>query len=135
MIGDINGLSVYKLATELEAMTYLSQKYIPKDLRYNLWNDVIKNASNVCDGLCDAYHAPKNNLILKYESLSFAFSNLRQIERRTATANNIQALSDDHKAKYDIKLHEVRNNLSGWINSIGSKLNQSITDTSVVENS
>lgn len=135
MVGNIDLLPVYKEAVELEAMAYISQEHIPKKYRHNLWLDVMRNASSVCDGICDAYHIPKDDTENKVRAVVFALSNLAQLERRTTTANNMQALNDKQKALYDIKLHSIRKNLLGWLNSLKSKSNQNGAGTPVSENS
>lgn len=135
MLGNIDLLPVYQDAKELEMMTYISQEHIAKKFRYNLWIDVMKNAGNVCDGVCDAYHIPREDYYDKYRSVAFALSNLAQIERRLSSANNMLVICDEHKAKYDIIIHKIRTNLLGWLNSLKSKLNQSDTSTLVSENS
>lgn len=135
MVGNIDLLPVYKEAVELESMTYISQEHLPKKFRYNLWIDVMKNASNVCDGICDAYHIPKDDVDFKVQAVTFALSNLAQLERRTTTANNLQALCDKTKALYDMKIHSIRKNLLGWLNSLRSKSIQSGSGTPESENS
>lgn len=135
MVGNIDLLPVYKEAVELESMTYISQEHLPKKFRYNLWLDVIKNAGNICDGICDAYHIPNEDFDSKARAVVFALSNLAQIERRTTTANNMQALCDKNKALYDIKIHSIRKNLLGWLNSLQSKLSQNDAGMPATENS
>lgn len=122
-MNDINRLSIYKDARLLEAFAYRTAAKIPNKHKM-LWHDVIAAASSCCDALCDAYYIPKDNLDAKFNALSFAFSSLIKMERKldVANSNDVQALNNEYRAKYDLQIHKVKVALDGWLNSTRNKM-------------
>lgn len=130
---DIRNLEVYQDAMILERMTYRTEHKIMNKYK-KLWKDIIEEASAICDGISDAYYMPKENLEGKYDAACFAMSHLVRLERKLDIANSpdVQTISNDVRAKYDIQIHKVRINLEGWSNSLRKKISESVRQISAV---
>lgn len=130
---DIRNLEVYQDAMILERMTYRTEHKIMNKYK-KLWKDIIDEASAICDGISDAYYMPKENFEGKYDAACFAMSHLVRIERKLDIANSpdVQTISNDVRAKYDIQIHKVRINLEGWSNSLRKKISESVRQISAV---
>lgn len=130
---DIRNLEVYQDAMVLERMTYRTEHKIMNKYK-KLWKDVIDEASAICDGICDAYYMPKENFEGKYDAACFAMSHLVRLERKLDIANSpdVQTISNEVRAKYDIQIHKIRINLEGWSNSLRKKISESVRQISAV---
>lgn len=133
---EVRNLEVYQDAMILERMTYRTEHKIPNKAK-KLWKDIIDEASAVCDGICDAYHIPKDNVQGKFDAACFATSHLMRLERKLDIANcpDVQAISNEIRAKYDIQIHRVRVNLDGWSNSLLKKILAQNSNTSISNDS
>lgn len=132
---DIDKRKIGQDAKLLEAMTWVTLHKIPHSYR-SLWNEIIKNAGEVCDGIYEAYDIPDYLLELKINALSFSMCSLRKLERRLNIANmyRVNAISDEQKAKYDIEIHKIRIKLKPWLNLLNNKkTSQNSAVTSVEE--
>ena len=120
---EIKNLEVYQHAMLLERMVYRTEHKIPNKYKV-LWKDVIVEASAICDGICDAYHIPKDMFAEKFNAARFALSHLVRMERKLDIANSpdVQAISNEVRANYDIQIHTVRVNLEQWSNSLYKKM-------------
>lgn len=125
-MADIKNLKVYDEACILEKMAYNTKHKVPNKHK-TLWNDIIVEASAICDGLSDAYFIPKEQLVDKFNAASFSMSHLVRIERKLDISNSpdVQAISNDVRAAYDIQIHKVRIQLQGWLNSLNKKISES----------
>ena len=130
---DIRNLEVYQDTMVLERMTYRTEHKIMNKYK-KLWKDVIDEASAICDGICDAYYMPKENFEGKYDAACFAMSHLVRLERKLDIANSpdVQTISNEVRAKYDIQIHKIRINLEGWSNSLRKKISESVRQISAV---
>lgn len=130
---DIRNLEVYQDAMILERMTYRTEHKIMNKYK-KLWKDIIDEASAICYGISDAYYMPKENFEGKYDAACFAMSHLVRLERKLDIANSpdVQTISNDVRAKYDIQIHKVRINLEGWSNSLRKKISESVRQISAV---
>lgn len=125
-MADIKNIKVYDEACTLEKMTYRTRHKIPNTYKF-LWDEIITEASAICDGLCDTYYIPKEMLQDKFNAASFAMSHLVRMERKLdiVNAHDVQAISNEMRATYDIQIHNVRVQLQGWLNSLSKKISGS----------
>ena len=115
----LNNCEAFRYAKGLEVMAYKAfVKAANRDKK--LYSDIVADISNCCDAITDAFYMPGEHLDDKLYALRCAYASMKRIERKldVATHNEINAMSLDTRAKFDIAIDKLDNNLRRWSNSL-----------------
>ncbi|MCR5064420.1 MAG: hypothetical protein K6A67_01485 [Bacteroidales bacterium] len=123
-------VTVVKLVCILELSVY---RYIdtamPKKFRTTL-------VQQLCNGLGQARKMTIKSMDLaprfqeqKYYYIDEALSEVHNVEALLNTLNDMQSVSNDAKARFDMQLADIYNNLGRLLNSFEKKLNEADTQS------
>ena len=118
----LNNCEAFKYAKGLETMAYKSfVKVNNRDKK--LFSDIVSDISNCCDAVTDAFYLPNDHIEEKSYALKCAYANMKRVERKLDVAVNseINAITLETRAKYDIAIEKLDLNLRRWSNSLSKK--------------
>lgn len=118
----LNSCEAYRCAHGLEVLLYKTFSKAPNKYK-KLFSDIIVDAGNCCDAVTDAFYIPSDQEEGKLYALRCAYSAMKKIERRLDIAVNheVNAISNETRARYDMVIDKLDINLKRWSNSLSKK--------------
>ncbi len=124
----------FRYAKGLEMMAYKTFVKV-KNRDKKLFSDIISDISGCCDAVTDAFFMPKDSTEEKIYALRCAYSYLKRVERKldVAVSNEMNAISLELRAKYDIAIEKLDLNLRRWSNSLSNQTGDEIIEKDIVK--
>jgi len=123
----ITDFTIARLLAVFEQDLYNLFEYTPKKFRFSLeqfLKNTLDNAVRLVMKCLDTPPEEPYLLRLKRDMLIEAHSELRVVEFRLNQLNDLCAMSNETKAKFDIQLFEIYGNLERFANSLNKRLKE-----------